>query len=505
MGLGWQPSNKTSSIAKLGSLEPFQKGNSSGSFLVCAAPANERDSMADGGNIQRDYKLETNEYGILDKAGAEVWMEFEPKDQHTKEVILDFLAVHGLHSDRPSTQEKFVWCMSDVIMATQHSTNGLICWPFGNEHFTGAAYGADIANKIKNFLFNIGLLSLHQKSSKSDGLARIYRCHMQPWMSDLKFKPHGKGPAVEVRSPKVRRGATITGGKKLSRRQFLQDIQTLEADIRAINAMLMTQPLTDSVGKQYGVCKRIFNQGSLKAGGRLMGRWQSLPEVDRLHLLIGNEPVCEIDIKAMFLSICNAQFGSGVPFQHDPYLMIPFVRQNNDPETQKAQRKLAKLLISAFFSNGGKIHRFPKGKKVVDGKVIPIKKQYNLPSKAKATDYYGDILSTFPFLRDVPITAYDLMYQESEIIIQAMKYLQQSGIVTYPVHDCLLTKVVDEHETVLALQDAMLEILGSTMLMDVTYQDQTSKIIPPREGVRLIDAPDYMDFWEDDDDFDVLE
>ena len=207
----------------------------------------------------------------------------------------------------------------------------------------------------------------------------------------------------------------------------------------------------------------------------------------------------------MFLSICNAQFGSGEPFQHDPYLMIPFVRQNNDPETQKAQRKLAKLLISAFLSNGGKIHRFPKGKKVVDGKVVPIKKQYNLPSKAKAKDYYGEIFSTFPFLRDVPITAHDLMYQESEIIIQAMKSLQQSGIVTYPVHDCLLTRVVDEHETVLALQDAMLEILGSTMLMDVTYQDQTSKIIPPREGVRLIDAPDYMDFWEDDEDFDVLE
>ena len=92
--------------------------------------------MADGGNIQRDYKVETNEYGILDKAGAEVWMEFEPKDQHTKGVISDFLAVHGLHSVRPSTQEKFVWCMSDVIMATQHSTNGLICWPFSNEHFT---------------------------------------------------------------------------------------------------------------------------------------------------------------------------------------------------------------------------------------------------------------------------------------------------------------------------------------------------------------------------------
>jgi hypothetical protein len=97
------------------------------------------------------------------------------------------------------------------------------------------------------------------------------------------------------------------------------------------------------------------------------------------------------------------------------------------------------------------------------------------------------------------------MYQESEIIIQAMKSLQQSGIVTYPVHDCLLTKVVDEHETVLALQDAMLEILGSTMLMDVTYQDQTSKIIPPREGITSIDAPNYMDSWEDDDDFDVLE
>lgn len=462
--------------------------------------------MADGNFTNRDYTVESKQFGTLVKASAEVWIEFEPRDAETYSALKEALLYLDLHPDRPTTEVKMIRCLSDFVMAVKSASNGLICWPTSNDHFTGGVYGADIARTVKQSLAKNGLLNLAQKSSKQDNLATIYSVFETAWMHGLKFKAHGLGPSVEVRSPKIRNGSMVIGGRKMSRKGFLPQIEELESRVDDIRAGMMQQQLTTSDGQTMGICKRIFNQGSLKSGGRLYGRWQSLPEAERLNLLIAGEAVCEIDVKAMFLNICNAKFGSGIPFTDDPYMMIPFVGRVNDPDRQKRMRNLAKLLLSSYLSNGKKFNQFPKGSKKdpqSHNEIMSVRKQYNIPKDAKAEDYYDDILKTFPFLKLVTEDSYDLMFTESEIMITAMSELNKMGVVTYPVHDCLMCKRTDEEVVLKAIQSAMIEKLGTTIMMDVSYADFATKIIPPLMGTTKskpkpqIINPSY--------DFDVLE
>ena len=464
--------------------------------------------MADGNFIDRDYTAVSNQYGKLDKASSEVWIEFEPRDNDTYNVLKVTLPYLDLYPDRPTTEVKMIRCLSDFVMTIRSSQNGLICWPSSNDHFTGAAYGGNVARQVKRSLTKVGLLELHQKSSKTDKLAQVFRAYEAIWMDGLKFKAHGIGPSVEVRSPKIRTGSKFVGRQKMSRKQFLPQIAELETEVDNIKKVMMSQLLTTVTGRPLGFCKRIFNQGSLKAGGRLSGRWQSIPELERLNLLIGGQPVCEIDVKAMFLSTCNLKFGSGIPFFDDPYLMIPFVGSKNDPESQKSMRKLAKLLVSAYLSNGGKTNRFPKGtkkdKKQPD-KTLSVREQYGLPTKAKAEDYFNDILTTFPFLKLVTINTYDLMFIESEIMITAIKEVNTMEIVAYPVHDCLMCKQLDEEMVVKAIQKAMIAKLGTTIMLDISYPDKPTKLVYPLETATPPKPKPTFYYPEDDDDFDVIE
>lgn len=465
--------------------------------------------MADGSIANRNYTFESNQFGTLKRASSEVWIQFEPSDDETYNTLKETFLCLGLNPDRPTTELKMIRCLSDFVMAVKAASNELICWPSSNDHFTGAAYGQDIARTVKQSLTTFGLLSLEQKSSKRDGLAQVYRVFETVWMHGLKFKPHGIGPSVEVRSPKIRNGSKITGGQKMSRKGFLPQIEELESQVDDIRKGMMQQPLQTLEGQTMGICKRIFNQGTLKSGGRLYGRWQSLPECERLNLLIDDEAVCEIDVKAMFLNICNAKFGTGLPFGNDPYMMIPFVGTVNDSDRQARMRKLAKLLLSTYLSNGKKIDRFPKGSKKDlenNNQILSVREQFNLPKDAKAEDYFDNILNTFPFLKIVTDTSYDLMFIESEIMIKAMSDLISTGIVTYPIHDCLMCKRTDENIVIKAIQNAMIDQLGTTIMMDVSYSDLPTKIIHPLVGATNLKPRTHtVNRTDDFDIFDVLE
>ena len=462
--------------------------------------------MADGSIADRNYTFESNQFGTLLRASAEVWIEFEPRDAETYSALKEALLYLNLHPERATTEVKMIRCLSDFVMAVKSASNGLICWPSSSDHFTGAAYGRDIAGTVKQSLTILGLLNLAQKSSKQDKLAQVYSVFETAWMHGLKFKPHGVGPSVEVRSPKFRNGPKITGGQKMSRKGFLPQIEELESQVDDIRKGMMQQPLQTPEGHTMGICKRIFNQGSLKSGGRLYGRWQTLPETERLNLLIAGEAVCEIDVKAMFLNICNAKFGSRIPFTDDPYIMIPFVGRVNDPDRKASMRKLAKLLMSAYLSNGGNVNQFPKGSKkdpANNNETMSVRQQYDIPEKAKAKDYFDDILNTFPFLKLVTDNSYDLMFIESEIMIKAMSELINIGIVTYPIHDCLMCKRTDENIVAKAIQNAMIGQLGTTIMMDVSYSDLPTNIIHPLNGATNLKPRTQK--VNPTDDFDVLE
>ena len=456
------------------------------------------------GDLPNYLMCQSGQYGELEKAGAFVYREFEPLDEPTTEYVENLLSELGIIPKGPANQRKYVRCLSDFLMAVRTTLNSRIAWAAGSDEYVGPPYGADIARTVRRALIIKEYLVLVQKSSKRDRLARLYDVSKHGCPSYLRFRHHGEGPLVEVRSPKKREGGTVIGGTRMGRKQFLPEIKTLEGQVAQINAKMLSEPLCEGNGVQHVRVYRIFNNGSLKAGGRLYGRWQTLPEEERLATTIGGEGVCEIDVKASFLSIAAGSTKHNQVLASDPYLMVPFVRGAED---QQAMRKVAKLLVNAYLCKEGEMVQFPRGeKKKGEEKVISFAKRHGLQHNVQ---YYMDqIHITFPFLRRLKLDGLSLMYKESQIMIGAMQALLQQGIVSYPIHDCLLVKKSDQEEAIAALQVSLSKHLSQIPTMDVSWLEEGEMKTHLVESKGSQDhLPFDLSYHEDsaEDDFDVLE
>ena len=235
----------------------------------------------------------------------------------------------------------------------------------------------------------------------------------------LKFKMHRDSRPVEIRSGREMIAGKKYGGVALGRRHFLGQIEPLEAEMYRINEAMALHPLTgkDKEGKNTGYCfaRRIFGSGSLSVGGRLYGDWQQLKQHERLRLKIDDDAVCEIDVKACFLSIAFAKHGNGQTLPTDPYSEVPFVKYCADPEKQRELRAACKRLVVSYLCKKGELSRFPTGeKKDRQGELISFKKQYGLTKKVQF--FMSQIKKAFPFLEQQKQHGGDLMNVESNII-----------------------------------------------------------------------------------------
>jgi hypothetical protein len=144
---------------------------------------------------------------------------------------------------------------------------------------------------------------------------------------------------------------------------------------------------------------------------------------------------------------------------------------------------------------------------------ISTREQFGLGKEVKASDYYNEVLATFPFIKTMHLRVFDLMYQESEIIGQTMlKLISQYDIPTFPVHDCLMCRVDDVHLVLEALVATTTELLGAPISLDVTYPDRPTEYYKA-VGTELVQCDkDGEVRWnkftwglQDDEDFDVIE
>lgn len=458
----------------------------------------------------------SSQFGDLIEADIFVLRDYEPKNEGTQAYVRSLLSDIDLSPTGPGNIQRYERVVSDFLVAVKYSKNGLIGWLGGKDNYIGKPYSYQVMDKVKKALIQHGYIQCVQPSSKRDGLARIYRVDATLDVSSLSFTTHGEGPEVIVKSPKLRvEGGRIVGGCRLARKKFLPDIQPLEQQVKEFSRFLVQHPLRTEDGLEMCHCYRIFNNGSLSCGGRVYGRWQNMPEVERLKMMIDGEPVCEIDIKASYLSIANALLGDGRNLGKDPYMAIPFVRDAPTDERKKKLRKAAKLLVSAYVSKGGGITKFPKGViKSINGvkRTIPFREEYSL--KHNVAFYMGQILTQFPFLKGVHQADFDFMYKEAEIVVSAMDELIRSGVPTYPVHDCLLVRKEDQAIAVTTLQKHMKRVLNHVSEIDISWIDDTGKIVSeyadlmvdyeeaPTQGCspKSHEVIEYLD-----DDFDVIE
>lgn len=415
------------------------------------------------------------------KARAFVRPNYEPTDDYTPayvEHLGEYLGLIGPLT-RQSTRLKVTRCLSDFLMACRGRYGQLIAWPTHQRHYIDAPYGRKIAERVKEVILFHGYITPSEKSSVREKLAeRFLVNYLTP--QDLKFTFHGIGPLIEVRESK-QRGSQKKKSKTIPLTQFPEtEVDRLRKQMNQIVKLWRDQPLEGKLGEIWASGKRIFNNSNLKHGGRVYGDWQSLDEEQRLQLTIGGKEVCEVDLKACYPFIIAATSGHPDQISDDPYSKCERVRGENDPAKREKMRSAMKRFTSAYVAKTGNVTRFPQGKhKDENGKTIPFKKEFGLRKNEKARDWVKDLEEAMPYMKEWRSDSFQLMYLESEMMVDCLVELAKVGIACYPVHDSMIVPVKDCEVAVETLKKTMIKHFGVASYLDITYSDGTTSLIEP--------------------------
>lgn len=455
----------------------------------------------------RTYKIDSHQFGTLVEGTSQIYCDFEPADATTREALAFWLRELGIFPDRPTSVIKYISALSDFCMAFMSSIDGLVFWPGANAEFTGSPYGGAVVRKLKKALQGRYMQRI-QRSSKKDKLCAVYKISIPDFGHPLKFKAHGLGPVVKVRSPKVRRNGKQTGGQNISLKRFdAQEVKRLQDEVRLIRACMAAHPLTHPEGATFSTITRIFNNSDLEQGGRSYGSYQNHSESVRLTMTIDLEPVCEIDLKSCYLAIIAGKQNKRLP--DDPYSVIPYVQKHQGTDKYTEARNLMKLVVSKLLSVDGKPTTFPQGEKFkdLDGKVKTrtVKQKYNVPKKVTAKSLYDEIYQTYPFLKTCDLDVFKLMNIESNIMTATILQLAIVDVPTYPVHDCLICKVSDKDVVLEALRENLTHYLGGIPALDITYPNGTCQAYKADYPDHYTDYSEITNYPEEDEDYLVID
>ena len=87
----------------------------------------------------------------------------------------------------------------------------------------------------------------------------------------------------------------------------------------------------------------------------------------------------------------------------------------------------------------------------------------------------------------------DLMYRESSIVVGSIMALLDLGIVSYPVHDCLIVPLSRKESAIKILSDTIRENLGFVPAMDVAYFDDLGRKVETTISVQGGNGPEGRD------------
>ena len=213
----------------------------------------------------------------------------------------------------------------------------------------------------------------------------------------------------------------------------------LEEPIKELNAFLAQHVISGAMHRWF---HRTFNMGDEEGfawnkGGRLYsdgkGSYQNIPRSERLKITIDGERVCEIDIRASYLTILHALYH--VPFrvsaEVDPY------------QVAGIPRNVVKAWCTVRFGTKGARTRWPADaieKYAEDNGGSDLR-------EFKIRDVEREFCRKFPLMggwSELKETWADLMWLESEAVVSAVILLMRSGVPSLPVHDSLLVPLSAE-------------------------------------------------------------
>ena len=211
----------------------------------------------------------------------------------------------------------------------------------------------------------------------------------------------------------------------------------LEQQVRELNEFLDGFDLRGGEHRGY---VRGFNLGDdpsfdWNKGGRLYSQgddsYQRLSPDDRLRMTINGEEVCEIDIRASYLTIYHAHYGAPLDRERDPYALPGFPAE---------ARGIIKSWFIATFGNNGHLDRWPRE----TAAEYREKHGHQLGKRYPVKRIRKTAIGHFPLLEKWGTDEFgwaDLMFVESQAMIGAMQELMDQGIPSLSVHDSLIVPV----------------------------------------------------------------
>lgn len=227
------------------------------------------------------------------------------------------------------------------------------------------------------------------------------------------------------------------------------ETERLRQQVREINKTLAEADiaLTDDACQCIDVTDRLlrrhFSIGQFDKGGRLFGGfWQQMSKEPRFQwITINGEPIVELDYGQINPHIAYGLNGI-VPEPGDMYDIPGF----------EDRRDGVKKLFNALFWCKDRLKRFPK----------TIREEGLFPPWQKAQDVVAAIENRHPELVDSfgRAVGYDLMFEESKLLITVLEDLASRGVVALPIHDAVLVAQSDAETARMAMQAAFRDRFG---------------------------------------------
>jgi hypothetical protein len=210
---------------------------------------------------------------------------------------------------------------------------------------------------------------------------------------------------------------------KLSKELALKGHE-LEREVQELNDFLSKFTLAGCV---HGGYVRLFNNGDASnfawnKGGRLYSDFQQMKEEERARITINDEAVCEVDVSASNLTIFLGLKGVQIDLQRDPYDLgagLP--------------RDVVKHWVTSSFRKGRLCGEWPKAYREDLGGFSPA--------------LIGNkVLAAYPALESLSAEGTEdlwaeLMYAESDAMVQASTRLMQHSVPSLAVHDGMIVPV----------------------------------------------------------------
>lgn len=394
---------------------------------------------------------------------------------------------------RPSSVNKYQMVLGALLADLIKLSRKGLCGSHGMAQADfpkGRGFGRLIFDTVKNALIANGLLEHHKGTRQFHNFENQYTgapvtISSSGWVSrfrlskralgaiaealgpDGDWKEHwkrrvfkgprtlSKQPAVTLRAKAVGPSYSRTKGRLMLADPTDPKVLEMSAEIEGHNRFLLRHGVS---GFAFEGLRRHFLNGDQdgfdwRCHGRFYAKRKTqgaerMPPSDRLqHIVLGDQKVGEVDLRASQLTLLCALTESKLIVGNDPYRI------------DGLDRELVKHWLTKTLGRGD-----AEGKRWTDKAkeyYLGIRPDGNLSKDHLFSSYSKAILSHYPILdqlgsKDVP-GVLELQFIESEIIRGAMAKLRYQDIPSLPVHDSLIVPIGAMQAAEEALKEAFLE------------------------------------------------